>query len=160
GLWCAFEQCHMGNAGEVVADEYRVDRTAQDEYAFRSHQKAARATDAGLFKDEILPISLPQKKGPPVTVDRDEAIRPDTTVEALGKLKPAFRESGSVTAGNAPGVNDGASALVVMAADRAKGLGLCPMARIVAQATSGLAPRMVLMTPVEAVRRVAQKAGW
>jgi len=160
GLWCAFEQCHMGNAGEVVADEYRVDRTAQDEYAFRSHQKAARATDAGLFKDEILPIALPQKKGPPVTVDRDEAIRADTTVEALGKLKPAFKESGSVTAGNAPGVNDGASALVVMAAERAKGLGLCPMARIVAQATSGLPPRLVLMTPVEAVRRVAQKAGW
>ena len=160
GLWCAFEQCHMGNAGEVVADEYRVDRTAQDEYAFRSHQKAARATDAGLFKDEILPIALPQKKGPPVTIDRDEAIRPDTTVEALGKLKPAFKESGSVTAGNAPGVNDGASALVVMAAERAKGLGLCPMARIVAQATSGLPPRLVLMTPVEAVRRVAQKAGW
>jgi len=160
GLWCAFEQCHMGNAGEVVADEYRVDRTAQDEYAFRSHQKAARATDAGLFKDEILPIALPQKKGPPVTVDRDEAILADTTVEALGKLKPAFKESGSVTAGNAPGVNDGASALVVMAAERAKGLGLCPMARIVAQATSGLPPRLVLMTPVEAVRRVAQKAGW
>jgi len=160
GLWCAFEQCHMGNAGEVVADEYRVDRTAQDEYAFRSHQKAARATDAGLFKDEILPIALPQKKGPPVTIDRDEAIRADTTVEALGKLKPAFKESGSVTAGNAPGVNDGASALVVMAAERAKGLGLCPMARIVAQATSGLPPRLVLMTPVEAVRRVAQKAGW
>jgi len=160
GLWCAFEQCHMGNAGEVVADEYRVDRTAQDEYAFRSHQRAARATDAGLFKDEILPIALPQKKGPPVTIDRDEAIRADTTVEALGKLKPAFKESGSVTAGNAPGVNDGASALVVMAAERAKGLGLCPMARIVAQATSGLPPRLVLMTPVEAVRRVAQKAGW
>jgi acetyl-CoA C-acetyltransferase len=160
GLWCAFEQCHMGNAGEVVADEYHVERAAQDEYAFRSHQKASRATEAGLFKDEILPISLPQKKGPPVTIDRDEAIRPDTTVEALAKLKPAFKESGSVTAGNAPGVNDGASALVVMAAERAKGLGLCPMARIVAQATSGLPPRLVLMTPVEAVRRVAEKAGW
>jgi acetyl-CoA C-acetyltransferase len=160
GLWCAFEQCHMGNAGEVVADEYHVDRAAQDEYAFNSHQKAARATDAGHFKDEILPIEIPQKKGPPVSFDRDEAIRPDTTVDALGKLRPAFRSSGSVTAGNAPGVNDGASALVVMAAERARGLGLCPLAKIVAQATSGLPPRLVLMTPVEAVRRVAQKAGW
>ena len=160
GLWCAFEQCHMGNAGEVVADEYHVDRAAQDEYAFNSHQKAARATDAGHFKDELLPIEIPQKKGPPASFDRDEAIRPDTTVDALGKLKPAFRSSGSVTAGNAPGVNDGASALVVMAAERAKGLGLCPLAKIVAQATSGLPPRLVLMTPVEAVRRVAQKAGW
>jgi acetyl-CoA C-acetyltransferase len=160
GLWCAFEQCHMGNAGEVVADEYRVDRAAQDEYAFRSHQKAARATESGRFKDEILAVAIPQKKGPPITFDRDESIRPDTTVDALGKLKPAFKSSGSVTAGNAPGVNDGASAVVVMAADRAKGLGLCPMARIVSQATSGLPPRLVLMTPVEAVRRVAQKAGW
>jgi acetyl-CoA C-acetyltransferase len=157
GLWCAFEQCHMGNAGEVVADEYHVDRAAQDEYAFRSHQKAARATDSGAFKDEILPIAMPQKKG---FFDRDESIRSDTTVEALGKLKPAFKDGGSVTAGNAPGVNDGASALVVMAAERAKSLGLCPMARIVSQATSGLPPRLVLMTPVEAVRRVAQKAGW
>jgi acetyl-CoA C-acetyltransferase len=160
GLWCAFEQCHMGNAGEVVADEYHVDRAAQDEYAFKSHQKAARATDAGNFKDEILPISIPQKKGPPLSFDRDEAIRPDTTVDSLGKLKPAFKGGGSVTAGNAPGVNDGASALVVMAAERAKGLGLCPLAKVVAQATSGLPPRLVLMTPVEAVRRVAQKAGW
>src|SRR5262249_12993310 len=160
GLCCAFEQCHMGNAGEVVADEYRVDRAAQDEYAFQSHQKAARATESGRFKDEILPVAIPQKKGPPVTFDRDESIRADTTIDALGKLKPAFKSSGSVTAGNAPGVNDGASALVVMAADRAKSLGLCPMARIVSQATSGLPPRLVLMTPVEAVRRVAEKAGW
>jgi acetyl-CoA C-acetyltransferase len=160
GLWCAFEQCHMGNAGEVVAEEYRVDRCAQDNYAYQSHQKAARATDAGLFKDEILPVSVPQKKGSPIIVDRDEGIRPDTTVEALSKLKPAFKPNGTVTAGNAPGVNDGASALVVMAEERAKTLGSAPLARIVAQATSGLPPRLVLMTPVEAVRRVAEKAGW
>src|SRR5438128_1089408 len=143
GLWCAFEQCHMGNAGEVVADEYHVDRKAQDEYAACSHQKAARATENGLFKDEIVPVSLTQKKGPTIVMDRDEPIRADTTVEALGKLKPAFRGSGSVTAGNAPGVNDGAAALVVMAAERAKTLGLEPLARIVAQATSGLPPRLV-----------------
>jgi acetyl-CoA C-acetyltransferase len=160
GLWCAFEQCHMGNAGEVVAEQYNVCREVQDEYAARSHQKAARATEAGLFKDEILPVSLPQKKGAPILMDRDESIRPDTTVESLSALKPAFKKDGTVTAGNAPGVNDGASALVVMAAERAKALRLTPLARIIAQATSGLPPKLVLMTPVEAVRRVAQKAGW
>src|SRR5437763_1529544 len=134
GLWCSFEQCHMGNAGEVVAEQYHVCREAQDDYAARSHQKAARATEAGLFKDEVLPVSLPQKKGASILMDRDEAIRPDTTVESLSKLKPAFKQGGTVTAGNAPGVNDGASALVVMAAERAKALRLTPHARIVAQA--------------------------
>ena len=160
GLWCAFEQCHMGNAGEVVAEHYHVGREAQDDYAARSHQKAARATAEGRFKDEILPIEIPQKKGPAVVFDKDEAIRADTTADALAKLSPAFKKGGSVTAGNAPGVNDGASAVVVMAAERAKALRVSPMARIVGQATSGLAPKFVLMTPVEAVRRVAQKVGW
>jgi acetyl-CoA C-acetyltransferase len=160
GLWCAFEQCHMGNSGEVVAEHYQVCRSAQDEYAARSHQKAARATSEGAFKDEILPITIPQKKGDAVVVDRDESIRADTTAEALAALKPAFKKDGTVTAGNAPGVNDGASALVVMASERAKSLGLAPLARIVGQATSGLAPKFVLMTPVEAVRRVAEKVGW
>jgi acetyl-CoA C-acetyltransferase len=160
GLWCAFEQCHMGNSGEVVAEHYNVSRAAQDDYAARSHQKAARATTEGAFKDEILPITIPQKKGDPIVVDRDEAIRADTTVDTLAALKPAFKTDGTVTAGNAPGVNDGASALVVMAAERAKSIGLAPLARIVGQATSGLAPKFVLMTPVEAVRRVAEKAGW
>jgi acetyl-CoA C-acetyltransferase len=160
GLWCSFEECHMGNAGEVVADEYSVAREAQDAYAACSHQKAARATEAGLFKEEILPVSIPQKKGAALVVDRDESIRADTTTESLSKLKPAFKKDGSVTAGNAPGVNDGASALVVMAAERARALNLKPLARIVGQATSGLPPRLVLMTPVEAVRRVAQKIGW
>jgi len=160
GLWCAFEQCHMGHSGEVVAEHYKVGRAAQDEYAARSHQKAARATDEGAFKDEILPIVIPQKKGDPLVVERDEGIRADTTVESLAALKPAFKKDGSVTAGNAPGVNDGAAALVVMAAGRASSLGLAPLARIVAQATSGLPPKFVLMTPVEAVRRVAEKAGW
>jgi acetyl-CoA C-acetyltransferase len=160
GLWCAFEQCHMGNAGEVVAEHYHVGRAAQDDYAAKSHQKAGRATDSGAFKDEILPIAIPQKKGDAIVVDRDEPIRADTTAESLGALKPAFKKDGSVTAGNAPGVNDGASAVVVMAAERAKSLGLTPLARIVGQATSGLAPRFVLMTPVEAVRRLAEKTGW
>jgi acetyl-CoA C-acetyltransferase len=160
GLWCAFEQGHMGNSGEVVAERYSVGRSAQDEYAARSHQKAARATSEGAFADEILPITIPQKKGAALVVDRDEAIRADTTPEALAALKPAFKKDGTVTAGNAPGVNDGASALVVMADERAKSLHRAPLARIVAQATSGLAPKLVLMTPVEAVRRVAEKAGW
>jgi acetyl-CoA C-acetyltransferase len=160
GLWCAFEQCHMGNSGEVVAEQYNVSRQAQDDYAARSHQKAAKATEAGLFKEEILSISIPQKSGPPIVIGSDEPIRPDTTAELLSKLKPAFKKDGSVTAGNAPGVNDGASALVVVAAERAKALGLLPLARIVGQATSGLPPKLVLMTPVEAVRRLLKKVGW
>jgi len=160
GLWCAFEQCHMGVSGEVVADTYSVNRGEQDQYAAESHRKAAHATRERWFKDEILPITIPQKKGAAVVVDRDEAIREDTTPETLASLKPAFKKDGSVTAGNAPGVNDGAAAVVIMSAERAKSLGKSPMARVVGQATSGLAPKMVLMTPVEAVRKVAVKAGW
>ena len=160
GLWCAFENCHMGISGEVVAETYHVARTEMDEYAAASHEKAAAATRQGWFKDEILPITIPQRKGPPIVVDADEPIRPDTTTDALGALKPAFKKDGTVTAGNAPGVNDGAAALVVMSADKARELRLTPMARIVGQATSGLAPRLVMMTPVEAVRKVAAKIGW
>ena len=160
GLWCAFDNCHMGITGEHVAGKYGVSRGEQDAYAARSHEKAARATREGWFEDEILPVAIPQKKGDPIVIDRDEAIREDTTVEALAKLKPAFKEGGTVTAGNAPGVNDGAAALVVMAAERAKALGLTPMARIIGQATGGLAPKWVMMTPVEAVRKLLAKTGW
>ena len=164
GLWCAFENVHMGNAGEVVAECYKVSRGDQDAYAALSHQKAAAATAEGRFRDEILPVpvvSAVRRTGAdPIIVDRDEAIRTDTTVESLAALKPAFKKDGSVTAGNAPGVNDGASALVVMAADRAQQLGVTPMARIVGQAASGLAPKLVLMTPVESVRRLMKKIGW
>jgi len=160
GLWCSFEQCHMGNAGEVIATEFNVCRAQQDEYAFHSHRKAAEATSTGRFAAEILPVSIPQKKGAPVVIDRDESIRADATVESLGALRPAFKKDGTVTAGNAPPVNDGASALVVMSAARAGKLNLKPMARIVGQATSGLAPKYVLMTPVEAVRRLSQKIAW
>jgi acetyl-CoA C-acetyltransferase len=161
GLWCAFEQCHMGMSGEAVATKYAISREAQDAYAAASHHKAAAATEAGAFRDEILPIQIPQRKGPPLVLDRDEPIRADTTVDALGALKPAFvKDGGTVTAGNAPGVNDGAAAVVVMSAARAKALGLTPLARIVAQATSGLAPKWVMMTPVEAVRKVLAKTGW
>jgi acetyl-CoA C-acetyltransferase len=160
GLWCAFENCHMGISGETVADMYRVGRPEQDKYAAESHRKAAHATREGWFKDEILPVSIPQKKGDPLVVDRDEGIREDTTAEALGALKPAFKKDGSVTAGNAPGVNDGAAALVVLSAEKARALALKPIARIVGQATSGLAPKMVMMTPVEAVRKLSKKIGW
>jgi acetyl-CoA C-acetyltransferase len=160
GLWCAFEQCHMGMSGEHVAEHFKVGRHEQDTYAVESHRKAAHATSQGWFKDEIVPVEIPQKKGAPVAFSHDESVRADTSVETLAGLRPAFKKDGSVTAGNAPGVNDGASALVVMAADKAKELGLTPMARIVGQATSGLAPKLVLMTPVEAVRKVASKIGW
>jgi acetyl-CoA C-acetyltransferase len=161
GLWCSFENCHMGISGETVAEKYSVGRTEQDTYAAESHRKAAHATSEGWFKDEILSISIPQKKGGAIVVDKDESIRPDTTAESLGALKPAFKkDGGTVTAGNAPGVNDGAAALVVMSEARAKALGATPIARIIGQATSGLAPKMVMMTPVEAVRKVSQKTGW
>ncbi len=161
GLWCAFENYHMGNTGEVVAERYNVTREEQDEYALNSHRKAAAAAKAGKFKDEILPIEIPQKKGSPLVLDTDEPVREDTSLEALGKLKPAFKkEGGTVTAGNAPGVNDGASALVVTSLERARALGIEPMARIAAQATSGIQPELVMMAPVEAIRRVLKKAGW
>ena len=160
GLWCSFEQCHMGNAGEVVASDYHIDRACQDRYAVESHRRAAAATAEGRFRAEILPVEVPQRKGAPVVIDRDESVRPETSMETLGALKAAFRKDGTVTAGNAPPVNDGAAALVVMSADRAARLNVKPMARIVGQATSGLAPKYVLMTPVEAVRRLVKKIGW
>ncbi|HEX8846886.1 MAG TPA: acetyl-CoA C-acetyltransferase [Pyrinomonadaceae bacterium] len=161
GLWCAFENYHMGNTGEVVADRYHVTREEQDEYALNSHRKAATAMKAGKFKDEILAIEIPQKKGAPIILDADETVREDTSLDALGKLKPAFKkEGGTVTAGNAPGVNDGASALVVTSLERARSLNVEPMARIAAQATSGIEPELVMMAPVEAIRKVLKKAGW
>ena len=160
GLWCAFENYHMGNAGEVVAEQYHVSRDEQDAYAVHSHQKAARATADGAFTNEILPVEIPQRDGSLKLFDRDEAIRADTTAESLRALKPAFRKDGTVTAGNAPPVNDGASALVVMSAAKAQALGLRPLARIVGQATSGLAPKLVLMTPVPAVQKLLAKTGW
>jgi acetyl-CoA C-acetyltransferase len=160
GLWCAFENYHMGCTGEIVADEYKIGRAEQDEFAMNSHRKAAAATTAGKFKDEIVPVEIPQKKGAAIVFDTDETVREDTTVEVLGKLKPAFKQEGTVTAGNAPGVNDGASALVVTSLRRARELGVEPMGRIVAQATAGVEPRLVMMAPVEAVRKLFKKTGW
>ena len=161
GLWDVYEDYHMGCCGEVVADKYGIPRQAQDEYALGSHRKALAAISAGKFKAEIVPVSLPQRKGPPVLFDTDEGPRSDTSMEALAKLKPAFKkEGGTVTAGNAPGVNDGAAAMVVTSEERAAKSGSKPQAEIVAYAASGTEPKMVMMAPVEAVRMVLKKAGW
>jgi acetyl-CoA C-acetyltransferase len=160
GLWDAFDDVHMGMTGEHVSEVYKVSREDQDAYAVDSHRKAGKATREGAFTDEMLPISIPQRKGDPLIVNTDEPIRDDTSMETLGRLKPAFKKDGTVTAGNAPGVNDAASALVVMGADVAGRLNLTPLARIVGQATSGLEPKLVLMTPVDAVRKLMTKTSW
>jgi acetyl-CoA C-acetyltransferase len=161
GLWCPFENWHMGNTGEVVAEKYQIGREEQDHFAFHSHRKAQEAHEAGRFKDEIVPVSIPQKKGDPIVLDYDETVRPETTVETLAKLRPAFKkDGGTVTAGNAPGVNDGASALVVTSAEKAKELGIEPLGRVVAWASSGIEPKLIMMAPVEGVKKVLKKAGW
>lgn len=160
GLWCAFEQCHMGLSGEVVAEQFGIRRAAQDAYAVESHRRAADAMRNGWFADEIVSVSIPQRKGPPTLFTRDEPVREDTSLEALGRLTPAFTPDGTVTAGNAPGVNDGAAALVLMAEEVAAAAGIRPLARIVGQATSGLSPRLVMMTPVPAVQRLMTRTGW
>ncbi len=161
GLWCPFENWHMGNTGEVVAEKYQIERESQDDFAYNSHRKAAEAQAAGKFKDEIVPVEIPQRKGDPIVLDHDEGVRPDTSVESLGKLRPAFKkEGGTVTAGNASSVNDGASALVISSADKAKELGIEPLARIVASATSGIEPKLIMMAPVKGVQNVLEKAGW
>ena len=161
GLWCSLENWSMGMAGEAVADKYGVSRDDQDEFAANSHQKAATAIRECWFKDEILPIDIPQRTGDPIRFEHDEPVRPDTTTASLAKLKPAFKkDGGTVTAGNTPGVSDGAAAVVVMAAEKANELGLTPMARIVGQAVSGLPPKWILMTPVQAVQKLREKVGW
>ncbi|MDR3746556.1 MAG: acetyl-CoA C-acetyltransferase [Acidobacteriota bacterium] len=162
GLWDVYNDYHMGNTGENVAGKYHITREEQDEYAFNSHRKALSAINECRFKDQIVPVELPAKKkgAAPALFAKDEGPREDTTADALRALKPAFQKDGTVTAGNAPGVNDGAAAVVLMTAARAKELGLKPMARIVAQSTSGLAPEWVMMAPVEAVRQLWKKTGW
>ncbi|MEW6362637.1 MAG: acetyl-CoA C-acetyltransferase [Pyrinomonadaceae bacterium] len=161
GLWCPFENWHMGNTGEVVAEKHQISRGEQDEFAYNSHRKAAEAQAAGKFKDEIIPIEIPQKKGDPIVLDYDETVRPDTTIEALSKLKPAFKkDGGTVTAGNAPGVNDGASALVITSEAKASESGSEVLGRIVSYAVSGIEPKYIMLAPVEGVRRAVAKAGW
>lgn len=160
GLWDAFENVHMGNTGEAVSEKYRVSRERQDEYALNSHRKALAAIRAGKFKDEIVPVSIPQRKGDPMIFDTDESPRADASIETLRSLKPAFKKDGTVTAGNAPGVNDGAAALVITSAERAAAMGRKPLARIAGQAVSGIEPMMVMMAPVKAIRKLVEKIGW
>jgi acetyl-CoA C-acetyltransferase len=160
GLWCAFDDWHMGCTGEVVADRYGVSREEQDRYALDSHRKAIAAIKEGRFEREIVPIEAPRKKGPPLVIKVDEGPREDTSIEALGRLRPAFKEGGTVTAGNAPGVNDGAAAVVVTSSETARRLDRRPMARIVAQATSGIEPKLVMMAPVAAIKKTLDRAGW
>ena len=162
GLWDVYNNFHMGAAAEMVAEKYGITRQEQDAFAVESHRRAAAATAAGRFREEILPVEIPAaKKGEAARVfATDESVRPETTMETLARLKPAFKDGGTVTAGNAPGVNDGAAALVVTSAERARALGMKPLAVIRAQATSGREPAWFSVAPVDAVRKVAEKAGW
>lgn len=162
GLWDVYNNFHMGMAGEMVAEKYGISRVEQDAFAVESHARAAAATAQNVFRDEILPIELapPRKGGAPHVFAADESIRPDTSVETLGRLKPAFKEGGTITAGNSPGVNDGAAALVITSAEKAREFDLKPLAVIRAQATSGREPQWMSLAPIESVRKVAAKAGW
>jgi acetyl-CoA C-acetyltransferase len=162
GLWDIYNDYHMGITGENVAEKYGITREEQDEFAVHSHRKAIAAMKECRFKSQIVPVEIPAKKkgAAPVLFDKDESPREDTTIEVLRSLKPAFKKDGTVTAGNAPGVNDGAAAVVVTSAQRAKELGAQPMVRIVAQATSGVEPKWVMMAPVGAVRTIWEKTGW
>jgi len=158
GLWCAFENIHMGNEAEIIAEKFAVTRDEQDHFALQSHQRAAAATASGRFKDEIVPIEVKQKKDT-IIVDTDEPIRGDTTLDALAKLKPAFQQGGTVTAGNAPGLSDGASATVVVDQDFAKANGLSVLARITGYASAAITPRYIFAAPTRAVNRLLERTG-
>src|SRR5581483_10153489 len=162
GLWDIYNDYHMGITGENVAEKYAITREEQDEFALNSHRKAIAAINECRFKSQIVPVEIPAKKkgSPAVIFDKDESPRADTTIESLRSLKPAFKKDGTVTAGNAPGVNDGASAVVVASSIAAKELNAQLMVRIVAQATSGIDPKWVMMAPVGAVRKLWDKTGW
>lgn len=159
GLWCAFEKHHMGNSAEWIAREYGVSRQDQDELALRSHERAIAAIDAGRFKEEIAPVPIAQKKGPALLFDTDETPRRDSSLEALAKLKPAFEAGGTVTAGNAPPISDGAAALVVMSAARADQLGVQPLARVTGYAQAAVKPLEIFTAPIFAVRRLMDRLG-
>jgi acetyl-CoA C-acetyltransferase len=162
GLWDVFNDYHMGITGENVAEKHSITREEQDQFALNSHRKAVAAMKECRFKSQIVPVEIPAKKkgGAPTMFDRDESPREDTTIEILRSLKPAFKKDGTVTAGNAPGVNDAAAAVVVTSANNAKNLGIEPMVRIVAQATSGVEPKWVMLAPVGAIRTIWEKTGW
>lgn len=160
GLWDAFNQYHMGVTAENIAKKYQFERAAQDEFAAASQQKAEAAQNADKFKDEIVPVEIPQRKGDPIVVDRDEFPRPGTTAESLSKLRPAFDREGSVTAGNASGINDGAAAVVVMSEDMADQLGLQPLAKIRAYSNAGVDPAIMGTGPIPASQKCLARAGW
>jgi acetyl-CoA C-acetyltransferase len=160
GLWDAYEDFHMGNTGEIVADEYNVSREDQDRWAAESHQKAVAAVEAGRFNNELMAVEIKGRKGDVTRVELDEGPRKATSLESLGKLRAVFKKDGTVTAGNASTINDGAAAVVVTSAARAKELGCTPLARIVGYATAGLEPRLVMMVPEKAVRKLCEKIGW
>jgi acetyl-CoA C-acetyltransferase len=160
GLWEAYEDFHMGLTGELVAEKYGVTRQRQDAFAVESHRRAIDASKNGRFQDEIVPISIKQKKGEPIVFSTDESPRADCTLETLARLRPAFKPDGTVTAGNAPGTNDGAAAVVVTSLEKASELGKTPLARIVGQAVSGVEPKWVMMAPVDAVRMLLAKLNW
>ena len=160
GLWDVYEDFHMGMTAELVAEKYKISREEQDRFALQSHQRAVQAMNSCFIESQILPVDVPQKKGEPIVMRRDESPRRDASLEALGKLRPAFKKDGTVTAGNAPGTNDGAAAVVVTSEETAARLGKTPMAHIVAQAVSGVEPKWVMMAPVEAVEKLLRKTGW
>ena len=160
GLWDAYEDFHMGMTAELVAEKYHVSRERQDQYALESHRRAIAAIKSGKLKDQIVPVAVPVKKGEPWEFSIDESPREDTSLEKLASLKPVFKTGGTVTAGNAPGTNDGAAATVVTSFETSQKMGKKPLARIVAQAVSGVEPRWVMMAPVDAVRMLLQKTGW
>ncbi len=160
GLWCAFENHMMGNAAEFIADQYEVTREEMDEFALSSHRKAIAAIDAGRFKDEIVPVKIKDTPGSVTVVDTDEPPRRDTSLDALAKLKPAFKPDGRVTAGNAPGLNDGAAAVVVTSRERAEADGLRPLARIVGYTHAAVDPQWLFIAPARAVPRLLGKIGW
>ncbi|MFZ1238871.1 MAG: acetyl-CoA C-acetyltransferase [Anaerolineae bacterium] len=157
GLWCAFEHHHMGNSAEWVAREYKISRAEQDEFSLASQQKALAAQEAGRFRAEIVPVEIPQRKGPPLLFAADETPRRDSTRESLARLRPAFGDGGTVTAGNAPGLSDGAAALVVMSGARVAELGLTPLARITGYAQAGVKPLEIFTAPIYAVRRLLER---
>jgi len=161
GLWCAFDNVHMGITGEVVAEKFGATREEQDQYAFSSHQKAVHAIEKGYFKDEIVPVSVPQRKGDPIIFAVDEGPRKDTTLERLAKLRPAFKKDGTVTAGNASSLNDGGAAVVVASMDAIKSRSLAqPLARILGTTTNGVEPAMVMYAPKGAIEKLLANVGW
>ncbi|MCJ7666693.1 MAG: acetyl-CoA C-acetyltransferase [Anaerolineae bacterium] len=160
GLWCSLMNWHMGMAAEFIAQQYKITRQELDDYSLKSHQKAIQAIDEGKFKEEIVPVTLPQRKGEPITFDTDETPRRDTSLEALAKLQPAFKEGGIVTAGNSPGITDGAAALVVMSGSKAKELGIEPLARITGYAQAAVEPKWLFIAPAHAIRRLLEKTGY